>query len=366
MLRVFATSGLNGLNRAKGRHSMRVVQVHRFGGPQELVPGEAPDPVAGPDHVVVDVAVAGMTFVETQIRRGTDPWHEAPQLPYVPGGLVAGRVSAVGPQVDTAWLGQRVLAGTGGTGGFAERAVAPAANLFPVPDGLGLPEAVALYSDGSTAQGLAEKARIQRDRWVLIEAAAGGVGSLLVQLAQVAGARVIGAARGQQKLNAIRELGAEAAVDYSAPDWTEQICEVTGGIGPDVVFDGVGGAIGRAAFEVTARGGRFSVHGAASGEVTLIDPSEAHGRGVEVIGIEQLSGFAPHLTRWAEQIMHQAAKGLVQPLIGQTFSLERAADAHAAIENRNALGKTLLLLQPETVTAASPAAAAGRSPRPGP
>jgi NADPH2:quinone reductase len=293
---------------------------------------------------VVDVAVAGMSFVDTKIRRGTDQWHEAPQLPYVPGSLVAGRVSAVGPQVDTAWLGQRVLAGTGESGGFAERAVASVAELFPVPDGLGLPEAVALYSDGSTAQGLAENARIRRDRWVLVEAAAGGVGSLLVQLARVAGARVIGAARGKQKLDVIRKLGADAAVDYSAPDWTEQVREVTGGTGPDVVFDGVGGAIGRAAFEVTAQGGRFSVHGAASGEATLIEPSEAHGRDVEVIGIEQLFNFGPHITRWAEQIMSQAAKGLVQPLIGQTFSLERAADAHAAIENRKALGKTLLLI----------------------
>ena len=103
---------------------MRVVQAIRFGGPEVLVPGQAPDPVAGPGQVVVDVAVAGMTFVETQIRRGIDRWHERPRLPYVPGGLVAGLVSAVGVQVDPAWLGRRVLASTGETGGFAERAVA--------------------------------------------------------------------------------------------------------------------------------------------------------------------------------------------------------------------------------------------------
>ncbi|MBC9715157.1 zinc-binding dehydrogenase [Streptomyces sp. TRM66268-LWL] len=323
---------------------MRVVQVHRFGGPEELVMGYAPDPVTGPDQVVVEVEVAGMTFVETQIRRGTDPWHEPPRLPYVPGGLVAGRVSGLGPGVDAAWLGRRVIAGTGDTGGFAERAAASVTDLFPVPDGLGLPEAVALYSDGSTAQGLVEHAPLDRGQWVLVEAAAGGVGSLLVQLAQAAGARVIGAARGRQKLDAIRELGADAAVDYSAADWTEQVLEVTGGKGPDVVFDGVGGGIGRAAFEVTARGGRFSVHGAASGEATVIDPADARARGVEVLGIEQLFGFRPHVPRWARQIMTQAASGLVRPLIGRTYPLERAADAHAAIENRTALGKTLLLL----------------------
>jgi NADPH2:quinone reductase len=323
---------------------MRVVRVVRFGGPEVLVPGEAPDPVAGPAQVVVDVAVAGLTFVETQIRRGTDKWHARPQLPYVPGGLVAGRVGAVGTQVDPVWLGRRVVAGTGETGGFAERAAAPAEGLFVVPEGVGLPEAIALYSDGSTAQGLIEGAEINPADWVLVEAAAGGVGSLLVQLARAAGARVIGAARGPRKLEVIRELGTDAVVDYSEPGWTGRVLEATSGAGPDVVFDGVGGQIGRAAFEVTAAGGRFSIHGAASGEVTQIDPVEAQHRGVEVIGIEQLFDFRPQVARWAEQMMSQAAAGLVRPVIGQTFPLDRAAEAHATVENRTAVGKTLLLI----------------------
>ncbi|MDA3644832.1 zinc-binding dehydrogenase [Saccharopolyspora indica] len=322
---------------------MRVVEVVRFGGPEVLVPGSAPDPVAGPGQVVVDVAVASLTFVETQIRRGADEWHERPQLPYVPGGLVAGQVGAVGEGVGREWLGQRVLAELGDTGGFAEKALAEVDELFPVPDGLGLPEAAALFSDGSTAQGLVEKAAIGPGDQVLVEAAAGGVGSLLVQLAREAGARVVGAARGARKLGALRELGADAVVDYSAPDWTEQVLEATGGKGPDVVFDGVGGQIGRAAFEVTARGGRFSVHGASSGSATEISPAEAGHRGVEVLGIEQLFDFGPHQRRWAEQMMTKAAAGTIQPLIGQTFPLERAAEAHAAVENRTTIGKTLLL-----------------------
>ncbi|WP_380281976.1 zinc-binding dehydrogenase [Kitasatospora purpeofusca] len=323
---------------------MRAVQVHRFGGPEELVLGEVPDPAAGPGEVVVAVEVAGLTFVETQIRRGTDPWHEPPALPYVPGGRVAGRVDAVGAGVDPAWLGRRVLASTGETGGFAERAVASAGALVPAPEGLGLPEAVALHSDGSTARGLVEHARIRPGEWVLVEAAAGGVGSLLVQLARAAGARVIGAAGGARKLDAVRELGAEAAVDYREPGWTEEVRALTGGAGADVVFDGVGGDIGRAAFGATARGGRFSVHGAASGAATSVDPADARRADVEVIGIDQLFGFGPHLARWAREITAEAAAGRVRPLIGQTFPLSRAADAHAAVENRTALGKTLLLV----------------------
>ncbi|MFC5182875.1 zinc-binding dehydrogenase [Actinomadura harenae] len=323
---------------------MRVAQVTDFGGPDVLVPAEAPDPDAGPGQVVVGVEVAGITYVETQIRRGVDRWHARPPLPYVPGGLVAGRVIATGPDVDASWEGRRVIASTGQTGGFAERAVAEAGDLFAVPDDLGLPEAVALHSDGATAQGLAETARITPGDTVLVEAAAGGVGTLLVQLARAAGARVIGAARGELKLRLIRDLGADAAVDYSEPGWTKQVLDATGGVGPTLVFDGVGGAIGRAAFEVTARGGRFSVHGGASGDATSVDPSEASARGVTVIGLEQLAGFGPHLDRWAREMVGKAAAGTVHPVIGQTFPLDRAADAHAAIENRTALGKTLIVL----------------------
>lgn len=309
-----------------------------------LVPGEAPEPVAGPGQVVVDVSVAGITFVETQIRRGVDRWHSRPELPYVPGGTVAGRVGSLGEDVDPGWSGRRVIAGTGEGGGFAERAVAAVEDLVPVPEGLGLPEAVALHTDGSTALGLVEGARIRPGEWVLVEAAGGGVGSLLVQLARAAGARVIGAARGARKLELARDLGAEVAVDYSDPDWTDQVREATGGTGPDVVFDGVGGEIGRAAFEVTADGGRFSVHGASSGQVTVIDPARARRREIEVIGIEQLFGFGPRMGRWAERVMSEAVAGRIRPIIGQTFPLERAADAHALIESRGALGKTLLLI----------------------
>ncbi|MFI0453268.1 zinc-binding dehydrogenase [Actinomadura sp. 6N118] len=323
---------------------MRVVQAVRFGGPEVLVPGDVPDPVAGPGQVVVEVSVAGITFVETQIRRGVDKWHAKPELPHVPGGLVAGRVGSLGEGVGPSWLGRRVLAGTGETGGFAERAVAEVGELIPVPEGLDLPEAAALHTDGSTALGLIEGARVRSGEWVLVEAAAGGVGSMLVQLARVSGAKVVGAARGARKLELVHELGAEAVIDYSVPDWAEQVLKATDGAGPDVVFDGVGGQIGRAAFEVTARNGRFSVHGASSGQPTVIESAEAHLRGVEVIGLEQLYGFGPKMSQWAEQMMAEAAAGRIRPVIGQTYPLERAADAHAAIETRTALGKTLLFV----------------------
>lgn len=323
---------------------MRVVQAVRFGGPEVLVLGELSDPVAAAGQVVIQVAVAGISFVETQIRRGTDRWHARPSLPYVPGGVVAGVVSSVGAQVDPGWIGRRVIADLGEGGGFAEQSVAQVEALFAVPDGLGLAEALALHGDGSTAQGLVENAEIGPDDRVLIEAAGGGVGSLVVQLARAAGAQVIGAARGARKLELIRELGADVAVDYSDPGWTEWVLDATGGAGPTVVFDGIGGQIGRAAFEMTAYAGRFSIHGASSGDLTQIDPMEANAKGIKVIGVEQLFDFAPNQVRWAEQMMAKAAAGILRPIIGQTFPLERAADAHAAIEGRATTGKTLLLI----------------------
>ncbi|MER7128911.1 zinc-binding dehydrogenase, partial [Streptosporangium saharense] len=166
----------------------------------------------------------------------------------------------------------------------------------------------------------------------------------LVRLARASGARVVGAARGARKLDLVRELGADAVVDYSTPDWTKRVREVTDGVGPSLVFDGVGGEIGQAAFEVTADGGRFSIHGASSGEVTAIDPTQARQRGIRVIGVEQLFDFGPKMRGWAQQAMSAAVAGRIRPVIGQTFPLERAADAHATIESRGALGKTLLLI----------------------
>jgi NADPH:quinone reductase len=214
-----------------------------------------------------------------------------------------------------------------------------------VPDGVDLREAAALLHDGNTAFGLLEGTGIEPGEWVLVTAAGGGLGILLVQLARVAGARAIGAARGKRKLDLILELGADAAVDYSRPDWTERVRKATGGAGPDVVFDGAGGQIGLAAFEATARGGRFSAHGAASGGFAAIDPQEAERRGVTVRGIEQVRGAAPEIARRRlERALAEAAAGRIRPVIGQTFPLERAADAHAAIESRDVLGKTLLVI----------------------
>jgi NADPH2:quinone reductase len=257
---------------------------------------------------------------------------------------VAGTVTWVGDGVDRGWIGRQVVAFTEGGGGYAEQVVAVADGLVLVPDGLDVGEAAALLHDGTTAFALLEGTGVSADEWVLVLAVGGGLGILLVQLARAAGARVIGAARGAAKMDLARTWGAEHVIDYSLPGWQKKVQAVTGGRGPQVVFDSVGGQLGRQAFEIIANGGRFSAHGAPSGGFTPIDSEQARRRGISVRGIEQAQLNGQDRQRLTQQALREAAAGRIKPIIGRTFPLEKAAEAHAAIEARTVVGKTLLVV----------------------
>ncbi len=319
---------------------MRAVVIDAFGPPDVLVATEVPDPVPAPGGVVVDVAVASITFVETQVRAGRPPHPSmAPELPAILGNGVGGLVAATGAGVDAALRGTRVITTTGGAGGYAERVAVPADGLIAVPDGVGLADAAALLADGRTATGLIRNARLGPGETVLVEAAGGGVGTLLVQLAHNAGADVIATAGAPAKLELATELGATAAVDYTAPDWPEQVREASDG-GVDVVLDGVGGATGEAAFGLLNAGGRFVPYGMASGAFAAIDADEAERRGISVVrGARPTPEESRALTEGA---LAEAVAGRLRPVVGQSFPLDRAADAHGAIEARATIGKTLL------------------------
>jgi NADPH2:quinone reductase len=313
---------------------MRAVRMTAFGGPEVLAVTTVPDGEAAPGEVVVDVTVAGVLSVDAVIRSGHGADVFPARLPYVPGLGVAGQVRSVGEGVDEGWIGRRVLADID-NGGYAEQVVAEAARLIPIPEGLGSREAMALLHDGSTALAVFEAADVRRGESVLVQPAAGGLGSLLVQLARNAGAHVIGAARGARKLELVKDLGADVVVDYSTPTWTDQIRDV------HVVFDGVGGGLGRAAFETTTHGGQFSNYGFAGG-ASMITQEDARRRGVTMRGMEQLSEFQSRRLTQAERILHEASAGRIRPVIGEVFPLEKAAEAHAALEARSILGKALL------------------------
>ncbi|MDG4820446.1 zinc-binding dehydrogenase [Asanoa sp. WMMD1127] len=313
---------------------MRVVWLTRFGDPSVLTPGEAPDPVPGPGQALVEVAFANITFIETMFRAtGFGPFQGA--LPMVPGNGVGGVVTAVGAGVDPALVGTRVVTSTGGSGGYASQVAVDATALVPVPDGLGLADAVALLADGRTALLLLRAAAPGPGERVLVEAAAGGVGTLLVQLAKAAGATVVGAA-GPGKLDLVRDLGADRPVDYTVAGWAATAGPV------DVVFDGVGGAVARQAFDLLERGGRMVSYGLSSGAWSDVTDDEAAARGVTLL--RGVTGPPEELRALTAEALARAAAGELRPVIGQRFPLEAAADAHAAIEARSTVGKTLLVV----------------------
>lgn len=318
---------------------MHAVIMRRFGPPSVLEPAAVPSPVPGAGEVAIDVEFAGVTFVETQIRAGRAPRPEMlPALPAVLGNGVGGTVAEAGDGVDRDLVGLRVVASLNGTGGYASRAIADAARLLEVPGGVALRDAVALLADGRTALSLADLAGLRPGDTVLVEAAAGGVGTLLVQLARNAGARVVGLARGERKLGIVRELGADVAVDYGDGDWPRLVRDAVGGA--DVVFDGVGGKIGRDAFGVLRPGGRFCPFGMASGSFAGVTGELADARQVTV-----RAGFGADpakLREFARTALAEAAAGQIRAVIGQEVELARAAEAHAAIEARATIGKTLL------------------------
>ena len=318
---------------------MRAVVMREFGPPRVLEPAAAAEVRPGPGQVVVDVELANVTFVETQVRAGKPP-HPAmlPPLPAILGNGVGGTVAEAGAGVDRGLTGRRVVTSLNGTGGYAERAVAAARQPVEVPEGVELREAVALLADGRTALALMSRARPRAGDTVLVEAAAGGVGSLLVQLARNAGARVVALAGGERKLRVARDLGADVAVDYSDTAWPRLVRDAVGDV--DVVFDGVGGDIGLGAFGLLGPGGRFCPFGMASGGFAPVTSDLAREHRVTVLQGSTLT--AGELTALVRAALAEAAAGRIRPVIGQELELSRAADAHAAIEARATIGKTLL------------------------
>ncbi|RSM76742.1 hypothetical protein DMH04_36075 [Kibdelosporangium aridum] len=310
---------------------MRAIEIAEYGGPEVLKVVEAPDLVPDAGHVLIDVAVSGIQSMDTYQRRGQ--WQDffPTTPPYIPGMEAAGVVAAVGEGVAPSWVGRQVVASV--QNGYATQAVADIGAVIPVPDGLGLPDAMALLHDGSTAAGLLEKTSVAAGETVLVQPAAGGLGSVLVQLLTAAGARVIGVARGAEKLALVKDLGADVVADYTEPEWTTQVGVV------DVVFDGVSGSLGKAAFGTVRDGGRYSNYGNASASAEGVSPE----RGITVRGIEQLAELRVDYRRRAEHVFELAAAGRIRAVIGRTFPLDEVAEAHRAVEAREILGKALLI-----------------------
>jgi NADPH2:quinone reductase len=320
---------------------MRAIQVSSFGGPEVLVPVDLPDPVPGSGQVVVGLAAADVIFLDTLLRGGWGRDFFPLPLPYVPGHGGAGTVLRTGDGVDPAWVGRRVLARIP-YGGYAEQVVADLDRIAPVPDGIPFEVAAGLLHDGVTALSLDRLGMPEKNEWVLVTAAAGGAGTLLVQLAVEAGARVVAAASTAAKRTLAGTLGAEVTVDYTRPGWVDEIRSATEG-GAHLVYDGAGGTLGTSTVDAVADGGRLVTFGTADG-FAAPDPDTLTRRGIRLI--EPLKAGPPPETAVRELLadaLERAADGRLRPVIGATHPLDRAADAHRALADRSVAGKSLLI-----------------------
>ena len=325
---------------------MHAIRQHEFGPPERLIYEEVADPVPAEDLVRIAVEAAGVHLLDTVIRKGQSggPF-PLPDLPMTPGREVGGRVDVVGPGVGEAWRGRRVVAHLGmASGGYAELALAPAGALHELPDDLATDVAVAMIGTGRTAMGILEVAEPTTEDVVLVTAAAGGIGSLLVQAAHNVGAVVVGAAGGPDKVERARKLGADVGVDYREPAWPKAVQEALEGRDVTLALDGVGGEIGRGALELLGPGGRIVMFGWSSGEPLQISTSDLYAGGITAsaaVGprIMQRPGGMRDLETRA---LAEAAGGRIVPPLTR-FPLADAAHAHAALEARQTLGKTVLV-----------------------
>jgi NADPH2:quinone reductase len=335
---------------------MHAIRLHEFGPPENLRYEEVPDPEPGPGQVRIDVDAAGVHLLDTGLRRGeplpvsppptpTSGPLQPPELPDTPGREVAGRVSALGEGVGPEWLGRRVVAHLGPAGqGYAEKAVTDVARLHEIPDAVPGEVAVAMIGTGRTAMAVLEAASLTADDVVVVPAAAGGLGALLVQAALDAGAFVVGLAGGAAKVGVVRDLGAHVALDYTRQAWPAEVRERLEGREVTVVLDGVGGATGRAAMELLAPGGRLLMFGYSEGTPTPLSSDDVWARGITVstaIGVRLLRRPGG-LRELEERALAAAAAGRLTPL-RTTFPLKDAGAAHAALEGRATTGKVVLV-----------------------
>ncbi|WP_063997403.1 zinc-binding dehydrogenase, partial [Streptomyces phaeochromogenes] len=322
------------------------IRLHTFGPAENLTYERTAAPRPAPGQVRIQVAAAGVHLLDTAIRAGIKgPLPELPVLPTIPGREVAGTVESLGEGVAALWLGKRVVAHLGfNPGGYAELAVTDVDRIHEIPANLDFAEAVAMIGTGRTTMGILQFADLTPDSVAVVPAAAGGIGTLLVQYAKHAGATVIGLAGGPEKVARVEKNGADLAVDYKDPNWPDQVRHFLGDRRATIVFDGVGGDTARKSVELlTASDAKHLVFGWSGAGLHDGTPYLVEGVSESVLGpvMMQKTG-GPNPIRTLElRALTEAAEGRLTPAV-QRFPLSQAAAAHSALETRNTIGKVVL------------------------
>jgi NADPH2:quinone reductase len=321
---------------------MKAIQVAEVGGPEVLTLVDLPVPDPKPNEALVQIKAAGVNFIDVYFREGRYP---AP-LPFINGQEAAGLVVAVGADVTTVRLGDRV-AYAGALGSYAEYAAVPAERLVKIPDELDFNQAAAAMLQGMTAHYLTHSAYpVRSGDTVLIHAAAGGVGLLLVEMARNLGARVIGTAGSDEKAQLARDAGANEAIVYTKQDFETETRRLTEGQGVHVVYDGVGKDTFAKDLNVLRPRGYLVLFGGASGAVPPFDLLELTRHGSLFLTRPSLQHYIAtrvELEQRANDVLQMIVRGDLKLRIHKTYPLEEAQQAHRDLEGRKTTGKLLLI-----------------------
>ena len=322
---------------------MKAVICKKFGPPEDLVVEEMPDPTPGEGEVVVDVRAVAVTFPDTLMLE--DKYQFKAEPPYVPGGGVAGVVSAVGEGVDNVAIGDRVVAELGATGGFAEKMCGPQTGVLPIPDGVEFAEATGLgYAYGTTWYALKHRANLQAGETVLVLGAGGHLGITAIELAKLSGATVIAAASTGEKLEMCKAAGADMTIDYANENLKERAKELTGGKGCDVIYDAVGGDKADPALRAIAWGGRYLVIGFTGG-IPSIPFNLMLLKSCSVVGVFYGAMRAREPELYDEimtDLLGFISSGDLKPNVGERYPLEDAGTAMRRMMDRKSVGKVIL------------------------
>jgi NADPH2:quinone reductase len=311
---------------------VKAIQIDEFGGPEVMKLVELPDPEPEDGQVVIDVARSGINFADTHVTR--NDYLAEQTLPMIPGGEVSG----------TTPDGRRVAAMLAG-GGYAEKVAVPEKWLVPVPDGVTDDAAAALLAQGVTAHALVNRcARLEEGETIVIEAAAGGTGSLAVQIAKRAGGRVIGLASSEEKRELASRLGADATVDSRAEDLRGAILEANGGERVDAVLQMSGGEVFNQELRTLAPFGRMVVFGIASGDRNEVRTGNLMGHSTAVIGfwLMHLVAHRDEMGAIIGDLLSWVASGELEVVVGDVYPMSEVQRAHRDIAERRTLGKLLL------------------------
>ncbi len=323
----------------------RAMQIEALGGPADLRMTTIADPSPGPGEVVIEVSAIGCNFFDALILQGK--YQRRPALPFGPGAEAAGTVRAIGEGVRDLSVGDRVL-GLVDYGAYATALSVPAASVYRLPDSMSFEHAAAFGIVYQTSfMGLVDRGALAEGETLLVHAAAGGVGLAAVQIGKALGARVIGTARGKDKIELAKKNGADEVIDYGeVADWAPRVLELTDGRGADVIYDPVGGDIFDRSLKCVAFSGRIVIIGFASGRIPEVALNRVLLKNIALVGLHW-GAYQTHAPRRIREVMDALfamyVRGEIAPVVSAVHPLERAAEALDALAHRRTVGKVVLV-----------------------